>query len=177
MGTRAVITFKSMTESFAVYVHTDGVPENIIPALQSAKQYAWPLPRFEAEDFAAAFIAAHKPPCGGAIYCTTCAADHDNLAFHYVVTADGASLFVEAHDHYSGQPYKIHHLTDPLPSTMTPKMLTKEIVWGEVAIALRNRDIRYLGYCDAYFRGGRRRDEAAKEKICAAINVRARRLP
>lgn len=69
MSTRAMYTFigdKSgrSREQFHVYKHHDGYPINgtsgAVFWLKAALDYAWPLPRYEADDFAAAFVAANK---------------------------------------------------------------------------------------------------------------------
>jgi hypothetical protein len=60
MSTRACYTFRSDQESFHVYKHSDGYPSGAAEWIEAALQYAWPLPRFEADEFAAAFVAANK---------------------------------------------------------------------------------------------------------------------
>lgn len=66
MGTRAMITFTDgnktggTADNFNVCKHWDGYPRGILPLLKAAQDYAWPLPRFEADDFAAAFVCATK---------------------------------------------------------------------------------------------------------------------
>lgn len=48
-----------------LYRHSDGYPQGeygVPETLKAALPYAWPLPRFEADDFAAAIIAAWKKP-------------------------------------------------------------------------------------------------------------------
>lgn len=61
MGTRAVLIFTDIEgDEFAVYKHWDGNPRNIARLLDEARLYAWPVPRFEADEFAAAFVAAAK---------------------------------------------------------------------------------------------------------------------
>lgn len=63
MSTRAVYTFKDSDGSaFHVYKHHDGYPTGAAQWLIAAKALAWPLPRYEADDFAAAFVAANKLP-------------------------------------------------------------------------------------------------------------------
>jgi GNAT superfamily N-acetyltransferase len=51
-------------EQYHVYKHHDGYPINgtsgAVFWLKAALNYAWPLPRYEADDFAAAFVAANK---------------------------------------------------------------------------------------------------------------------
>lgn len=64
MSTRAVFTFEDDTESFHVYKHMDGYPSGAAEALVKALALAWPLPRFEADEFGAAFIAANKTEGG-----------------------------------------------------------------------------------------------------------------
>lgn len=60
MGTRASITFEDAHNSFTIYQHWDGDPETIARNVERSKMFAWELPRFEASDFAAAYVAANK---------------------------------------------------------------------------------------------------------------------
>lgn len=62
MSTRAVYTFHDERGRYHVYKHSDGYPEGMgaCYAINAALTFAWPLPRFEADEFAAAFIAANK---------------------------------------------------------------------------------------------------------------------
>lgn len=43
-----------------VYKHHDGYPKGAATAIEAALDFAWALPRFEADEFAAAFVAAGK---------------------------------------------------------------------------------------------------------------------
>jgi hypothetical protein len=43
-----------------VYRHHDGYPSGAAKAIEAALPHAWPLPRFEPDDFAAAFVRANK---------------------------------------------------------------------------------------------------------------------
>lgn len=64
MSTRALFTFKDETAAFNVYKHYDGNPSGAARVIRHAIDYfAWPLPRFEADEFAAAFVAAGKACC------------------------------------------------------------------------------------------------------------------
>ena len=65
MGTRACYTFKDEYNTHHVFKHWDGYPEGAIHFLQKAKELAWKLPRFEADEFGGAFIAANKKSGGG----------------------------------------------------------------------------------------------------------------
>ena len=60
MGTRAVYSFSDDRETFHVYKHWDGYPENALQYISFAKDRAWKLPRYEADEFAASFVAANK---------------------------------------------------------------------------------------------------------------------
>src|SRR5262245_57836446 len=64
MGTRAVYTFIDQDDSFSVYMHWDGYPYGACRLIAKAFPLAWPLPRFEADEFAAAFVAANKQQPG-----------------------------------------------------------------------------------------------------------------
>jgi hypothetical protein len=67
MSTRALYTFgpDETGNAFNVYKHHDGYPSGAAAALKSAFSRAWELPRFEADEFAAAFVAANKYDNGG----------------------------------------------------------------------------------------------------------------
>lgn len=72
MSTRAVFTFSDPSTKgrpLLVYKHHDGYPSGAIEALIKARDsgLCWPLPRFEADEFAAAFVAANKGRGGGGI--------------------------------------------------------------------------------------------------------------
>lgn len=60
MSTRAIYTFVEDGASYHVYKHHDGYPSGAATAIRNALDYAWPLPRFEADEFAAAFVAGNK---------------------------------------------------------------------------------------------------------------------
>lgn len=65
MSTRAVYTFIGCAEfdrgeRHHVYKHCDGYPSGAADAIAAAIPLAWPLPRFEADEFAAAFVAGNK---------------------------------------------------------------------------------------------------------------------
>jgi len=64
MSTRAVYTFQDSTGLYHVYKHYDGYPQSALGFINDAKQLAWELPRFEADEFAASFIAVNKPHYG-----------------------------------------------------------------------------------------------------------------
>jgi hypothetical protein len=98
MGTRAVFTFKDKHESFSVYQHYDSYPEYALEAIKDAKDYAWALPRFEASDFSAAFIAANKKPGGGNIYLTDTHENHSDLEYRYEIEDNDNKLFVKVYE-------------------------------------------------------------------------------
>ena len=70
MGTRAVYFFEDSDGVYGAYKHYDNYPSGAMWFIENAKEYAWPLdnwanPRFEADDFAAGFVAANKAKGGG----------------------------------------------------------------------------------------------------------------
>jgi hypothetical protein len=67
MGTRAIYIFEDDHEEVHVYKHYDNYPEGAVDFIENAKEYAWELPRFEADEFAAAFVAANKNRKGGEV--------------------------------------------------------------------------------------------------------------
>jgi hypothetical protein len=64
MSTRAIYTFVGNSEEHHVYLHHDGYPSGAFLAIQNAMSLAWPMPGFEANEFAAAFVAANKTAPG-----------------------------------------------------------------------------------------------------------------
>ncbi len=71
MSTRSNIITEDNNNRIQLYRHHDGYPhgpEGVLATLERAVSYAWPLPRFEADDFAAALVSAWKNEGGGGIY-------------------------------------------------------------------------------------------------------------
>lgn len=61
MSTRAVYTFfGDQGEAHHVYKHSDGYPSGAAQWITAALNFAWKLPRYESDEFAAAFVAANK---------------------------------------------------------------------------------------------------------------------
>lgn len=67
MSTRAVFIFKDLEfgTTNIVYKHSDGYPEGACEAINNTLSFAWELPRYEGDEFAAAFVAANKSGQGG----------------------------------------------------------------------------------------------------------------
>ncbi len=77
MSTRAIYTFYDSDDEVHVYKHHDGYPytgglhngETFegggLVWIKDAKAFAWDLPRFEADEFAASFVKANKSVGGG----------------------------------------------------------------------------------------------------------------
>jgi hypothetical protein len=73
MSTRAIYTFYDSDNEVHVYKHHDGYPyckfdggeAGGLVWINDAKGFAWDLPRFEADEFAASFVKAHKSVGGG----------------------------------------------------------------------------------------------------------------
>ncbi len=86
MSTRAVVTIIDDQHKFSIYTHCDGYPEYQVKRIQDALKFAWTLPRFEAMDFAAAFVAGSKTG-GGNIYFTDDWQSHGDLEYRYEITA------------------------------------------------------------------------------------------
>lgn len=60
MSTRAIYTFIDEDGSYNVYKHSDSYPSGAADTLRASLAFAWQLPRFEADEFAAAFVVAGK---------------------------------------------------------------------------------------------------------------------
>jgi hypothetical protein len=92
MSTRAVVTFKDQHHQFSIYQHHDGYPEGVLPNIQAAYEFAWEGSRYEAMDFAAAYVRANKPKGGGSVYLTTGPDRHGDLEYTYAF--DGKEVTV-----------------------------------------------------------------------------------
>ena len=66
MVTRGVYTFKEKGQAWHVYVHWDSYPTDAACKFQATltSGKVWPRPRYEADEFAAGFIAANKDKSG-----------------------------------------------------------------------------------------------------------------
>lgn len=94
MSTRATYEFRDAYESHTVYRHHDGYPEGAKQWIEAALPHAWPLPRFEADEFGAAFVAGCKDSAGG-VRLTAGRDAHGDTEYHYVVTVRDGRLYVE----------------------------------------------------------------------------------
>ena len=106
MGTRAVYTFKDADSSFHVYKHWDNAPVGAVDFIKNATKYAWPLPRFEADEFATAFIVANKNASGD-VRLTKSPSHHSDLEYLYDVsyskTYDALWVVCYAADYSTGR--------------------------------------------------------------------------
>ena len=92
MSTRAVYTFIDEDNHHHVYKHHDGYPSGAIEFILKALDKSWPLPRFEADEFAASFIAANKGSAGG-VRLTTGPSAHGDLSYRYEITVKEDKLY------------------------------------------------------------------------------------
>ena len=97
MGTRAVYTFIDQVKRHSIYKHWDGYPAGACRFIANALPLAWPLPRFEAAEFAAAFVAANKKQAGD-IYLTSGPGAHGDLAYSYEIRCRDGLLHVRICD-------------------------------------------------------------------------------
>ena len=98
MGTRAVYTFNDGDEKFHIYKHWDGYPEGSAIFFMNAIAYAWGGKRFEAGDFAAAFIAGNKKEGGGDVYFTKGPNRQGDLEYIYELSQNSlGGLMIKAY--------------------------------------------------------------------------------
>lgn len=101
MSTRAIYTFEDDRNTAHVYKHHDGYPSGAADAIAKALPYAWQLPRFEADEFAAAFVAGNKEGDGGVrLFPTRCQKPIDfatDIEYRYEITCRLGKLFVVAY--------------------------------------------------------------------------------
>lgn len=94
MSTRATYEFRDGRGAHTVYQHHDGYPAGGLQWIANAIPLAWPLPRFEADEFAASFIAGNKDR-GGSVRLTRGRDAHGDTQFHYVVSMKDRRLHIE----------------------------------------------------------------------------------
>lgn len=108
MATRALYTFlptNNVEMPFHVYIHHDGNPRCAVPKIAAALKIAWMLPRYEHDEFAAAFIAANKDGPGHVRLLP--AADKwervapADIEYRYEIYALGGKLFARGYDVFS----------------------------------------------------------------------------
>lgn len=97
MGTRSYIEFKDDLGAYYVYKHWDSYPTGIVYCFVNAIPYSWALPRFESQDFAAAFVAANKKAGGGDIYFADKAEPGDEEYFYQITCAKNGQLIIRAY--------------------------------------------------------------------------------
>lgn len=96
MGTRAVFTISDNSGSYHLYVHSDGHFSGACDYITDTLKMSWLLPRFEADEFAAAMIAANKTG-GGGLRITSSPNNHHDLDYTYVIEqADNGQLIIRA---------------------------------------------------------------------------------
>jgi hypothetical protein len=112
MSTRGLYTFKDNNGGeFTVFKHWDNYPTSDTGYgahlfIANALQYAWQLPRFEADEFAASFIAANKKKGGGDLRllpADATNADALGIEYWYTIEADITGLKVSCHDIFNGR--------------------------------------------------------------------------
>lgn len=105
MGTRAVYVFKDDLENFpedirqyCVYSHWDNYPKGAAYCLVNTLYNTWDFPRYEADEFAASFIAANKTNSGD-YRLTHSPEDHDDLEYVYeIFQAKNGQMIVRAYE-------------------------------------------------------------------------------
>ena len=104
MGTRAIYFFEDRDGVYGVYKHYDNYPSGAADFIENAKSYAWEFPRFEADEFAASFVAANKAKAGGGVRLLQMfdhtsidmvMEDHKWCDYYYVITFEDEELMVE----------------------------------------------------------------------------------
>lgn len=95
MSTRGVYIFKDKNGGeFHVYKHWDNYPSGACEFLVDAMKKAWQLPRFEADEFACAFIAANKD-CEGGVRLIPHGVTDMGQDYTYIITCPNSNIIGE----------------------------------------------------------------------------------
>ena len=101
MSTRACYTFRcrDARDVFHVYKHHDGYPRWALQFIQNTFTggKAWPLPRFEADEAAAAFVVANKSGPGG-VRLSHGPDTHPDIEYQYLVEVEDGAVQVEVRE-------------------------------------------------------------------------------
>jgi len=95
MSTRACYTFKDKDGAYSVYYHYDGYPANALQMINKAKESAWQFPRFEADEYAAAFCYVAKDGRAGGVRLTEGPHRHGDLSYRYDIYFKHNDLMVK----------------------------------------------------------------------------------
>ena len=146
MGTRAIYIFEDehdhvgRPDEVYVYKHYDNYPEGAVDFIENAKEFAWELPRFEADEFAASFVAANKDRRGGGVRLVNARfKDRDEMLeandwcdYHYVISKHNSQdLWIEI---WESRPDKMNGTTWVLIDELTHTEMKEK--YGERAIAI-----------------------------------------
>lgn len=113
MSTRGLYTFTDNDSSYTVFKHWDNYPSGAYDFIQNALSLAWDLPRFEADEFAASFIAANKKAGGDLRLLNADSTNGDALGieYHYFIRAIGDSLEVTTRDIWNDKNLDVVYIT------------------------------------------------------------------
>jgi len=95
MSTRACYTFRDKESAHSVYYHFDGYPSNALRMISKARKSAWQFPRFEADEYAAAFCYTVKDGKRGGAMLTEGPHRHGDLDYRYDVWFENNDLMVK----------------------------------------------------------------------------------
>ena len=115
MSTRALYKFKEVDSDyeFVVYKHHDGYPSSAVDFIENALKYAWALPKYEADEFGCAFIAANKQKNGGSIRLVREGCTDMGQEYEYTIYTSGdgmckGELMIEFDAHSSKTGENVH---------------------------------------------------------------------
>ena len=94
MATPAIYTFIDSPSRYYVYKHWDNDPSGAAQFISNALKESWELPRFEADEFAAAFITANKKESGDIRIAQT--NEGYNANFRYEIRCKEEKIHVKA---------------------------------------------------------------------------------
>ena len=97
MSTHGLFKFTDENGSFVVFRHHDSYPEGAADALMKGFYKAWTLPRFEADELAASFVACNKSNGGGIRLVNGPVENNDQEYVYDVFQAKNGQMIVKAY--------------------------------------------------------------------------------
>lgn len=94
MSTRAIYSFNDEWGQHFVYKHMDNDPKSAAEFIRNALNQSLELPSFQADEFAAAFVAANKRGAGDIKLAKS--GERGDLAYRYEINCKADRLYVKA---------------------------------------------------------------------------------
>lgn len=103
MATRGIYKFIDNDSTYYFYKQWDNYPSGAATFIQNALKLSWKLPRLEADEFSASFVAANKTRNGDVTLLHALNEDDlSSVSFLYEISCKDGKIYVDARDTQNG---------------------------------------------------------------------------